>query len=49
MAMKLLPANDQLVSHFMTDGKQDDLITFHIVQHTQVTRPKLELGKRIGS
>jgi hypothetical protein len=49
MAMELLSFHNQPIADFPTDDEQDNLVSFHIVQGTQVARPQLELGQRIGT
>src|SRR5262249_38775937 len=49
MAMELLSSHDQLVAFFPPDDQDDYLVSFDIIQGTQVPCPKLELGQRIGT
>jgi hypothetical protein len=49
MAMELLTFHDQLVAFFPSDDQDNNLVSFDIVQGTQVSCPKLELGERIGT
>jgi hypothetical protein len=49
MAMKLFPFHNQLVAHFLAHNKHDNFVFLNIIQGTQVSCPKFELGERIGS
>jgi hypothetical protein len=47
MAMELLTFHDQLIADFSPDDQEDNFVFLDIIQATQVTCPKLELGQRI--
>jgi hypothetical protein len=47
MAMKLLTFHNQLVAFLPPDDQDDNFVTFDIIQDTQVSRPKFELGQRV--
>jgi hypothetical protein len=49
MAMELLPFHNQFVADLSPDNQNDNFVSFHIIQRTQITCPKLELGQRIGT
>ena len=49
MPIELLPIHDQFVSDFSPDDQDDNFVSFDILQGTQVTYLKLELGQRIGA
>jgi len=49
MAMKLLAFYNQPVSDFSSDDQDNDFFSLGIIQGTESTCPKLELGQRIGT
>jgi hypothetical protein len=49
MAMELLAFHNQFVADLAPDNQDNNLVSFHIVQGTQVSCPQLELGQRVGA
>jgi hypothetical protein len=47
MAMKFLAFHNQLVAYFSSDDQDNDFVSFHIIQGTQITCSKLELREWI--
>jgi hypothetical protein len=49
MAMKLLSFHYQFVADFSSHDEHDNLVSFDIIQCTQISCTQFKLGERIGS